>query len=411
MKDRLSTIKGVVSIVLCGVGLIFSTLPLNLFQFLGEGILCRPCQDFDGTIAPDARFIMETVRTNKTQRLPLCHRTQLQQGQWIQEILPRPPYETNFRKCPSSTVTINNASRRVFLDYQWQPNDYQKCDFGRWNATLFCQLTQNAPILIVGDSLSFEMYLALVEPFVKSSSNVQFQSLNKPVVQAICDGSTYVAFKRTDDLNRVHETVDIDFFPTILILNRGAHYVPDEQLLKELNVTFHHVKEWLQRCRQVHGIKCHFYWRTTVPGHVGCKDFTEPVNNLTMMEEWVASHRAPKQTKQGLVDTHWYDFRHQNVLVSQLLESTFRQDQVPMQQQLISYRILDAYYLNILRPDRHVLIKEDCLHSCAPGKASVYNRLLLHWLRMDRTEQDIQQITGYTKINPTWMNRSVTKFF
>ena len=336
---------------------------------------------------------------------PLCNRTQVQHGQWIQEILPQEPYKTNYvLTCRPTTIITNNTRRKVFIDYRWQTNDHETCEFAEWNARLFCQLTQNAPILILGDSLSWEMYLALVEQYVISSSKFQFRSFEKPTIQAICDGGTYVAFRRTDLLQSIDATISEDFFPAILILNRGAHYVPDDQLLRELNVTFHHVQEWLRMCRQVHGIRCHFYWRTTVPGHADCRNFSEPVNNLTFMEEYVTTHDSIGQTKNGPEDFHWRDFQHQNELVLELLQSMFPK---PEGQDWVPYRILDAYYLNILRPDRHAG-GSDCLHSCAPGKVSVYNRLLLHWLRMDRTLQDIRQAVQYAKTNSSWMNRSET---
>ena len=167
-------------------------------------------------------------------------------------------------------------------------------------------------------------------------------------------------------------------------MRRVPHYVPDDQLKKELRVTFDHVKEWLQMC-QNRRVSCHFFWRTTVPGHANCSSFSEPVNNLTFMEEWVASHPTGKQTIKGPIDFHWQDYQHQNELVLDLLDSIFRESQDADQgnQTRSLYRILDAYHLNLLRPDQHGH-EGDCLHNCAPGKVSVYNRLLLHWLRMDR---------------------------
>ena len=41
----------------------------------------------------------------------------------------------------------------------------------------------------------------------------------------------------------------------------------------------------------------------------------------------------------------------------------------------LTYQVIDAYDINILRPDQHT----DCLHSCYPGKMDVYSQLLLHF--------------------------------
>ena len=50
----------------------------------------------------------------------------------------------------------------------------------------------------------------------------------------------------------------------------------------------------------------------------------------------------------------------------------------------LSYSAIDAYKINIRRPDLHNSRSDGffyCLHSCIPGKSDIYNRLLLHFLR------------------------------
>ena len=102
------------------------------------------------------------------------------------------------------------------------------------------------------------------------------------------------------------------------------------------------------------------------------------------MDEWVASNPVSR----GHVNFRWHEFHYQNDLVIELLESMFAGETKEVSRHEWApppYRILDAYHINLLlRPDQHHH-KDDSLHSCAPGKVSVYNRLLLHWLRMDRT--------------------------
>jgi hypothetical protein len=58
----------------------------------------------------------------------------------------------------------------------------------------------------------------------------------------------------------------------------------------------------------------------------------------------------------------------------------------------LSVTIIDAYELNMLRPDEHRAHQADCLHNCYPGKMDVYNQLLLHHLTMQRTAEDVQQL-------------------
>lgn len=78
----------------------------------------------------------------------------------------------------------------------------------------------------------------------------------------------------------------------------------------------------------------------------------------------------------------WADFQHQNELVLEELAKSG-----------IPYRVIDAYYLNILRPDEHLNGPRDCLHSCYPSsKLDVFSRLMLHYLRIDRTAQDVANL-------------------
>jgi len=65
-------------------------------------------------------------------------------------------------------------------------------------------------------------------------------------------------------------------------------------------------------------------------------------------------------------EMHWWDFKHQNKLVLEAFKKSS-----------LRYDIIDAYEINILRPDLH----RDGLHSCFPGKMDIYNQLLLHFLR------------------------------
>jgi hypothetical protein len=65
---------------------------------------------------------------------------------------------------------------------------------------------------------------------------------------------------------------------------------------------------------------------------------------------------------------HWWDMKHQNNLMLDAFSKSG-----------LAYEVIDAYGINILRPDLHR--PGDCLHSCYPGKMDVYNQLLLHFLK------------------------------
>eukprot|EP00980_Cylindrotheca_fusiformis_P025423 scaffold13682_cov102-Cylindrotheca_fusiformis.AAC.1 len=314
--------------------------------------------------------------------IPFCNRSQLQQGRWVESNV-TPVYDLHNEACYNSDY--NGAD-----SYDWEPHDHRRrsCLFEPWDAAKFCSLLKGAPILFVGDSLTFEHYVTLVNGLGgitrKAQQMVSFRR-HITIVQSVCDHhQTFVMFRRDDSLSRLGRYLK-ETFPVVLVLNRGAHYEPDEKLLPDLERTFLEVEAWQRQCKE-YGIKCHFFWRTTVPGHPDCRNFTEPVNNLTLIEELVASSGMA-------TNFHWPEFKHQNELVLDTLENKTNLD----------YQVIDAYYSNILRPDQHarpVIINGwktiDCLHSCSPGKVDVYNRFLWHSLIQTRTIEDVRALEQFS---------------
>jgi hypothetical protein len=160
-------------------------------------------------------------------------------------------------------------------------------------------------------------------------------------------------------------------------VNRGAHYKGDAAYMKEWGLALDVVEEWLGWCDEMK-IKCHFFWRTTVQGHHHCRTFKSPVNDIATMEAHVANLSLYDSNS---IRYHWYDFRRQNSLAEAELRS--RSANLP-------HRVLDGYRINLLRPDGH--LRTDCLHSCYPGKMDVYPQLLLHYLRGDRSLEDVARL-------------------
>jgi GDSL/SGNH-like Acyl-Esterase family found in Pmr5 and Cas1p len=203
---------------------------------------------------------------------------------------------------------------------------------------------------------------------------------NVNVGHAACNGLTRIVYRRDDDLSKVRDALFEDgsnIVPQVVVLNRGAHYANDTDFMEGVRSALDVVEEWLNRCDQMN-VKCHFFWRTTVPGHIRCHTFPGPVNDVAAMEAHVANLSLYDDTTRGY---HWQDFRRQNLLVLEELQK--RGARLP-------HRILDGYLINLLRPDGHLL--PDCLHSCYPGKMDVYPQLLLHYLRADRAAEDVQRL-------------------
>jgi hypothetical protein len=388
--------------------------------------------------------------SGRKQKLPLCTRDQVKQGEWVHVRLSQPPYVTptvhlrcyprdhyygphydtwawhpHASAAPVSVVTIAAANSHNAIDdgeeddgdgddgeeddgdgdddeEQEVDDTSTSCEFTEWQPDLFCSLLQSATIAIVGDSLSWENYASLVQLLgLKTKQGYQHQSLElgTNIQQSVCGGQTSVVYRRDDQLSKLPAvwqkqqqqastaTSSHYSFPTVLILNRGAHYVNDTMLLAGIRRNLNQVDEWMQECRVLQ-VDCHFFWRTSVPGHVGCDDddddknknhldFSRPVNDVNAMEARIANRTLYSERQ---LKYHWYDYQHQNELVLRELERSG-----------LDYTVLDAYHLNVLRPDEHRSHQEDCLHNCYPGKMDVYNQLLLHYLRQRVSESSVQR--------------------
>lgn len=137
----------------------------------------------------------------------------------------------------------------------------------------------------------------------------------------------------------------------IIILNMGAHWAPDEELLFQ-------VKSVLIAVTKAHPYAL-VVWRNTVPGHINCSTATRPLvkpQNISMFNpEW-----------------HWNDFDRQNSLIRKLILDQFS-----------GVVYMDVYTATVLRPDLHVSYfknppdNTDCLHyrSSMPSPTD-------HWVRM-----------------------------
>jgi hypothetical protein len=364
--------------------------------------------------------------------LPLCTRQQLQTGEWSRLTLDKPPYVSRYKHLRCYPDEVYNTTPWTH-SWDWQPRDNKSCTFAAWNATEFCFLMQHVTISIIGDSLSWEQYSSLLQLLgqkVRQTDQHRSKSENRNHIQTACGesggsnnktstSSTTLIFRNDPRLEHISESIH-DNFPLVLILNRGAHYVNDSTLLTGIRRNVQEIQTWQESCRKAN-LHCHLFWRTTVPGHPLCVNYhndhgneTTPFNDMTVMEERVQNL---KNYDNATIDYHWYDFQHQNKLILQELApfssetTTTTRRNVALQEEtttlssnsssssslstttaFLSYQVIDAYHLNMLRPDEHRVHTNDCLHNCYPGKMDVLNQLLLHFLKMDRTLQDVQRL-------------------
>ena len=327
-------------------------------------------------------------------RLPWCNREQLRNGTWVVDRRDRPPYMNTVKhlQCYPKEKYLESP----YETSKWLPaaKKTRQCDYEEWDEQDFCRLLPRATYAIMGDSLSWEHYSSLVQMLGgEPHQGFQHQSkeLHTNIVQSVCGGQTTLLYRRDDRLQNLTVALE-QHFPTILVLNRGAHYAPDRTFLREIRDNIRDVRAWLAKCDSKK-IKCHFFWRTTVPGHPHCGKFMQPVNDIAAMEALVADLR---NYNEYTIKFHWYDFKRQNELVVEELRSA----------KLNSLEIIDAYDVNILRPDEHRAHQNDCLHNCYPGKMDIYNNLVLHYLRMQRTDMDIQRLVHVAELERWAVNEN-----
>lgn len=298
-----------------------------------------------------------------TEKRTLCTMEQLVQGKWTMGAeKDKPPYIPTPGERQQKTCRGFDPSAR-WQDWEWTPEDHSRCDFlnSDIDSNLFCSLVRNKTIVIQGDSISFDHFLSLTHLLgvpVAPPARVPKDPLR---VSKICNGTSMLIGKKDFHLQQVGRIIN-EFHPDVMILNQGAHYVSDEQLIQHLNSTvIPHIANWQDEC-VLEKKDCHFVWRSTVPGHPYCTQFTKPAESVEEMETIIAS--SPQY--------NWDKLKGQNELVMDLLSRSSL---------LTEFNILDGYPINILRPDLHGPKKNDCLHTCLP-RDNIYSFITLHLLRL-----------------------------
>jgi hypothetical protein len=95
--------------------------------------------------------------------------------------------------------------------------------------------------------------MTLVQDVCSSSNDRQTTTTTQTQPAA----AAYVTYRRDDNLKNLASILE-EKFPIILILNRGAHYVQDDELLSDLQDTFLHVQNWQTKCKQQYGFNVTF---------------------------------------------------------------------------------------------------------------------------------------------------------
>jgi hypothetical protein len=126
-----------------------------------------------------------------------------------------------------------------FADWCWKPNNCKAVSF---SAKGFCEVLKGKTILLVGDSLLHNMYIAL---FNELATEVNLSPLHDQLAfskypgrssSLFCNGSVSILYMRSDHLevknensNRFNSLWKIGLHEAdILVINKGHHIVPAE---------------------------------------------------------------------------------------------------------------------------------------------------------------------------------------
>lgn len=231
-----------------------------------------------------------------------------------------------------------------------------------YDRTEFCRALRRRHIVLLGDSMNGQLARALlhvagdgdftVAQTTGSISMDKFTLLDKRICQNTAFPSGLSMLKNwrlTEEDVPGWEPGLRTFFsavfnttssPLVVLVNRGAHYSPDDYFLSEVE----RVLYFVTRQPRISAI----IWRNTPPGHANCTNYSGPIQS--------------PQAEEGL-PFNWGEFRHQNGLVDDMLSSKFPE-----------VWHMDVYSPTVLRPDRHTG-GADCLHYHLPS-------VIFHWARL-----------------------------
>eukprot|EP00271_Cylindrocystis_brebissonii_P005786 TRINITY_DN1806_c0_g1_i1.p1 TRINITY_DN1806_c0_g1~~TRINITY_DN1806_c0_g1_i1.p1 ORF type:complete len:484 (-),score=100.13 TRINITY_DN1806_c0_g1_i1:916-2367(-) len=272
---------------------------------------------------------------------------------------------------------------RQSLQYEWvTPN----CTWERFDPVRFCRYLgpRNTQILVVGDSIQYQFFQAL---------QFNLWMLNKTYIQdlfpdgcppdwvvssepskKICYGFKFcsavdglpegpgvdVRFARNDFLTmadtRHREKSAVygpwwtrveEWNPDVVVLNRGAHWAPNEDYRFELQRSVKWLREKLPNALLI--------FRSTPAGHIDCMRYDKPLK---------------KAMNPDILPYRWGKFPEQNAIAKEVIEG-------------VGGVFMDVDIITLLRADGHIglgadrrLISPDCLHYCLPGPEDTWVQLL-----------------------------------
>lgn len=288
---------------------------------------------------------------------------------------------------------------RPWQDWRWKAANTQQCSgiVELVHGVDVCRALRNTSVLVVGDSLSYQMYASMVQRVGDAAHSLleceagMHNHTSAAVLcsgsgQSLAHGSTTLSYLRNDELAE-RSTGDAserctthcqDFWRKargfdVLVFNRGAHYHDDTTVVNQTKRFAVRLKEHLGPSpAQI------IFWRTTQPGHENCTDVTRPLSTREVQgynRTWGLQH-------------NWGDFGHQNNLITEVLAVALPGVAT----------VIDAFWSGLARADRHHGA-HDCLHYCLPGPPDWWVNLFAFNLQHLRHRQRIKRYSTTANVS------------
>ncbi|KAJ1623780.1 hypothetical protein T492DRAFT_1052697 [Pavlovales sp. CCMP2436] len=248
----------------------------------------------------------------------------------------------------------------------------------------FCERLAGARVLLIGDSVQGQFFTSLshVIGFTSSVKETCVGKVSLPhrivprvmTVHACPDHAgvpqTRIRFVRSDFLRHDNSSqpwrtawwsecewglAEVER-SDVVIVSRGAHYVPDRLFVPELDATLSAIARIPKRTPS--GRQRLVIFRGSHMPVPGCDPSLVPLAVPLTAAGLARSKRAAMY--------HWPYFAHQNELARCLARN-------------YGIIFLDVYFMMSFRQDA-ALSKMDCVHSCLPGPVDEWTRLLLAFL-------------------------------
>jgi hypothetical protein len=336
-----------------------------------------------------------------------CNRMELSKGQWKAKTLPSPIYiPVRNKRCPGRDGINSTAANGTFHTHVWTPTNANastrnnsgsgpgphQCSFRNFDPADFCKVVNNATIGMVGDSLMTEIFHSLLHQLgLHDVVNAHYSSpkfdIGEPELTPICNYSATLAFGVIDPVTGTGNQSLSHFLdraqPNVLLFNRGAHPLPDQELQQHLPTLLATLESYHQKSRSLHRTT-RFIWKTTTTGHPKCWEYSKPNHNHTLMLEIINDKSLyTRAFHPGAPSFNWWDLQKQN----QIMIDTFANMTVETED--FKVEIIDGWDILLSRPDLHrgkIRRRYDCLHHCYPGPHDVFPQLLNHYLHMTPDE-------------------------